>query len=170
MSTRSIIGRPAGDGFEGRYHHSDGYPSGLGFELHRRYREVYGGDVARMTAHLIDEHPAGWSSLFDDRCYCHWQGREVEGGSMLTCLCPAPEDKSRCSPLSAEWAYVITPTGLWVYASVPTGSSFTEDTGERAWTRAAYVHTPVTLAPWDEDQIDWSGLNRWKEDREQALR
>lgn len=30
MSTRSAIARPAGDGWEGRYHHFDGYPSGVG--------------------------------------------------------------------------------------------------------------------------------------------
>ena len=33
MSTRSLIARKTEDGFEGTYHHWDGYPTGLGYTL-----------------------------------------------------------------------------------------------------------------------------------------
>ena len=33
MSTREVIARQKGDVFEGRYHHWDSYPSGLGKAL-----------------------------------------------------------------------------------------------------------------------------------------
>lgn len=63
MSTRSVIARPAGDGFAGRYHHFDGYPTGLGKTLWDLYRDRYAEDLEAMTAELIDAHPAGWSSI-----------------------------------------------------------------------------------------------------------
>jgi len=60
MSTRGVIARKDGDGFTGRYHHWDSYPSGLGATLyhwaHRMPRE-------RMLRMLLDEHPAGWSTI-----------------------------------------------------------------------------------------------------------
>lgn len=63
MSTRAIIARITGDDFEGRYHHSDGYPSGLGRFLYRAWREQFGRDTRAMLRLLVDEHPAGWSSI-----------------------------------------------------------------------------------------------------------
>lgn len=63
MSTRSVIARPTGDGFAGRYHHRDGYPEGLGAELWGLFHSRYGGDLDAMTAELIDAHPAGWSCI-----------------------------------------------------------------------------------------------------------
>lgn len=63
MSTRSVIARPWGDGFEGRYHHYDGYPSGVGAQLWELYHGRYAGDVGAMVAELIEAHPAGWSTI-----------------------------------------------------------------------------------------------------------
>lgn len=63
MSTRSAIARPAGDGWEGRYHHWDGYPTGLGSELWSLFHGRFEGDVEAMRRVLIDEHPAGWSTI-----------------------------------------------------------------------------------------------------------
>ena len=64
MGTRGIIARPTpGDGFEGRYHHWDSYPTGLGATLFRLANEHFSGDLKRMMAVLIDEHPAGWSTI-----------------------------------------------------------------------------------------------------------
>lgn len=66
MSTRSVIARPNGEGhFFGRYHHWDGYPAGVGatlFEL-AQPGSPFDGDTDRMLAVLIDEHPAGWSTI-----------------------------------------------------------------------------------------------------------
>lgn len=66
MATRGGIARVTGSGtFKGRYHHWDGYPAGLGKTLWTLYRERYGKDLDKMLAELIDEHPAGWSTIND---------------------------------------------------------------------------------------------------------
>jgi hypothetical protein len=66
MSTRACIARLTGRhplAFEGRYHHWDGYPSGLGHALYHAYGGPFDGDLERMLRVLIDEHPAGWSTI-----------------------------------------------------------------------------------------------------------
>lgn len=63
MSTRSVIARKNGTGFTGVYHHWDGYPSGLGATLFELRNKHFKGDTAAMLAFLIDEHPAGWSTI-----------------------------------------------------------------------------------------------------------
>jgi len=63
MSTRAVIAEPAGDGFRGRYHHFDGYPSGLGAELWWLQHARYQGDTQAMRAELIGAHPGGWSTI-----------------------------------------------------------------------------------------------------------
>lgn len=66
MSTRAIIGRvnaDGSDGWAGRYHHWDGYPYGLGRRLWELWHGHFQGDTAAMTKYLIDDHPAGWSTI-----------------------------------------------------------------------------------------------------------
>ncbi len=64
MSTRSCIARLTGPNtFKGVYHHWDGYPAALGATLWRLYHGVFGRDLARMLSVLIDDHPAGWSTI-----------------------------------------------------------------------------------------------------------
>jgi hypothetical protein len=64
MSTRSIIARATGEGtFKGVYHHWDGYPTGLGKYLTKILADPFGNDLPRMLDTLIDEHPAGWSTI-----------------------------------------------------------------------------------------------------------
>ena len=63
MSTRAIIAWGKDNGFVGRYHHSDGYPQGLGATLFDLYRGFFKGDMHVMKRVLFDEHPAGWSSI-----------------------------------------------------------------------------------------------------------
>lgn len=67
MSTRSVIGRTTDHGrtFTGVYHHWDGYPQCLGATLWELYREHFGRDLPTMLAVLIDQHPAGWSTIND---------------------------------------------------------------------------------------------------------
>ena len=72
MSTRGAIARQTGPGrFSGVYHHWDSYPSGLGYTLYYAYREVFGHSVERMLKFLIDQHPAGWSTING----ANWEGR-----------------------------------------------------------------------------------------------
>lgn len=71
MSTRSMIARRNANGvIEGRYHHSDGYPSGLGRTLWALYHGHFAKDAGAMRKFLIDDHPAGWSTIvgFDSGC------------------------------------------------------------------------------------------------------
>ena len=102
MSTRGAIARVEGDGFKGVYHHWDSYPSGLGATLYQIYHDHFKEDLEAMLKVLIDEHPAGWSTINggdfaqtpgflnehgdNDRpqCYCH--GDRKEEGSEVTHL------------------------------------------------------------------------------------
>lgn len=111
MSTRAVIARPSATGFVGRYHHWDGYPSGLGAALFGLWRNRYGRDSAAMLRELVDEHPAGWSTIVGadwshapgwgvagaPQCYCH--GQRHESGALYT------ERNAQAS--GCEWAYVI---------------------------------------------------------------
>jgi hypothetical protein len=64
MSTNGIIARSTGEGtFEGRYHHWDSYPHGLGVALVELYRGHFKHDLSRMLQVLLDKHPAGWSTI-----------------------------------------------------------------------------------------------------------
>ena len=62
MSTRSMIARKTDEGFQGVYHHWDGYPEALGQTLWQMYHQG-DKDLEGMLALLIDSHPAGWSSI-----------------------------------------------------------------------------------------------------------
>ncbi len=64
MSTRSCIARKTGESsFVGVYHHWDGYPSALGATLYELYNAHFHKDLAAMLSFLIDQHPAGWSTI-----------------------------------------------------------------------------------------------------------
>ena len=63
MSTRAVIARPTTEGFTGVYHHWDGYPSGLGCTLWALYHGHFEEDLQAMCKTLIDDHPAGWSTI-----------------------------------------------------------------------------------------------------------
>lgn len=113
MSTRGIIGRPVGDGFVGKYHHFDSYPEGLGAALQLLREGFFHGDLDAMRKMLIDEHPAGWSTIVDcnftqpagfdskngPRCYCHGERAEEK------------QDFNSWSDNWCEWAYVIPDSG-----------------------------------------------------------
>jgi hypothetical protein len=90
MGTRGCIARVKGPGqFEGRYHHWDSYPTGLGATLYKAYHGHFKKDLPAMLKYLIDDHPAGWSTInkadfsqapgyeeggFETKgpnCYCH---------------------------------------------------------------------------------------------------
>lgn len=72
MSTRSVIARTTEreGGFKGVYCHSDGYPQWMGPALWKMLHEQFRDDLASMLRYLIDQHPAGWSTLGEE-CYCH---------------------------------------------------------------------------------------------------
>ena len=93
MSTQGAIVRTTGNStFKGVYHHWDSYPSGLGRTLWEMYHGFFKRDCQAMIKYLIDDHPAGWSTINDSdfnlpagyqgmdkdpdtycgpECYCH---------------------------------------------------------------------------------------------------
>ena len=123
MSTRAALARltcVSPVKWAGRYHHWDGYPSGLGATLWEMYHGHFNRDLDPMLKVLLDDHPAGWSSLnaadFDQepgiadsldssnqsadqpQCYCHGDRQETEW--LVT--------DENASGSGCEWAYVFT--------------------------------------------------------------
>ena len=102
MSTRGCIARLEARSpprFRGVYHHWDSYPSGLGQALFRLRNGHFRMNTEALLRTLIDEHPAGWSTVvernFDrtpgfsmkeheDRPHCYCHGERKEGGWTVT--------------------------------------------------------------------------------------
>jgi len=65
MSTRGVIARQneSSKGFTGVYHHWDSYPEGLGKTLWQLWHGYFNRDTKAMLKKLIDEHPAGYSTI-----------------------------------------------------------------------------------------------------------
>jgi hypothetical protein len=119
MGTRACIARRTGTTlkgmFAGRYHHWDGYPDGLGKTLYELYNGHFKRDLKAMLKYLIDDHPAGWSTIngadftqppgFGEggfktegpHCYCH--GGRTEEEQLITEL--------NASDCGCEYAYVF---------------------------------------------------------------
>ena len=135
----------------GRYHHWDSYPDGLGRELWKLYHGPFGGDLDRMLQVLLDEHPAGWSSLsgFDPAPSSPGTSPGLEQGLANALLTGDPLDPSRGSGLNCychgerqeeawevnqdnasgsgvEWAYVFT-SSYAVEASDPARQATRQD-------------------------------------------
>lgn len=129
MGTRGVIARPADRSeaaFNGRYHHWDSYPDGLGATLFELWNGHFHRDTEAMLKTLVDEHPAGWSTIngadftqapgFEEagfssggpKCYCHG-GRAEEGGEPLT--------EKDASSAGAEWVYVLDGNVMHVLSS-----------------------------------------------------
>ena len=123
MSTRAALARltcVSPVKWAGRYHHWDGYPSGLGATLWKLYHGHFNRDLDSMLKVLLDDHPAGWSSLNasdfaqepgfvepmnsgsesanQPQCYCH--GDRQEEGWLVT--------DENASGSGCEWAYAFT--------------------------------------------------------------
>lgn len=66
MLTRGVIARLTGTlppRFRGRYHYWDSYPSALGQTLWVLYHGHFDRDLDAMLRVLLDDHPAGWSTI-----------------------------------------------------------------------------------------------------------
>lgn len=134
MSTRSVIARPtegSEHSWEGRYHHSDGYPSGLGKTLWDALHGSFAGDIHGLLKLLIDDHPAGWSVINDRDLtkpagFVNWGDypKKANGETDYAaieklgpaCYCHGARNEeawelesSEKDPSDREWAYVINP-------------------------------------------------------------
>lgn len=129
MGTRGAIARLESKElgtWRGRYHHWDSYPDGLGQALYELYQAKFRGRVERMLELLIDQHPAGWSTIVGanwrlkpgyvedlskrterPKCYCHGDRHEE----------PWEVDQTSVGS-GVGWAYVFEGTQMHVLASV----------------------------------------------------
>ncbi|GAA3744574.1 hypothetical protein [Salinactinospora qingdaonensis] len=172
MSTRGAIAVLTGDSWQGRYHHFASYPAGLGRTLFRLYHQTFGRDHAAMATTLVEQHPAGWSTIinpagphpftvpdFDHSgfaepdssdharfpaCYCH--GSRNDSAQLLVCRCPG--NTEGCLPLWIEWVYVLTPTGMQVL------TSHHPDSDREA------AHRLVAWVPWQQEEPYWQHLHQ----------
>lgn len=180
MSTRSCVARALGDGWMGRYVHSDGYPTCRGRELWQLLHVTFDGDVDAMLAVLIDQHPAGWSHLGGDwsktpgyrngygspelsyhewvmsagpACYCH--GARSESENTIT------HDAS--DPLFIEWVYVFSPSHLTILASTCCDPSLSDavDYGEYSMRHTSLVSLWLFDSAGNPmPQPDWKEIER----------
>lgn len=119
MSTRSCIARKVDGGWTGVYHHSDGYPTGLGCYLFRLLHHKFGGDLERFLNYAIDQHPGGWSHIFPggvvgpgewwqanamkSQCHCHGYFKKRDGAIDMR------HTSEYTDHLSIEWVYIFDP-------------------------------------------------------------
>ncbi len=129
MSTRGTVARKTDEGFTGVYHHFDAYPSGLGRELWGQYFTNYESDLETMQKGLIDDHPAGWSTIDGDsgRCYCH--SRTPESPAVLT--------QENARSYGSEYVYLLEDSALVILS--PSHSKWLE----------------LARIPWDGNEPDW---------------
>lgn len=159
MSTRSVIARKTQSGFSGVYHHWDGYPTALGATLFALFNGHFKRDLPAMLKYLIDEHPAGWSTIngadfskepgFDNdgapQCYCHGSRKEKANSAWT-------EKNSQAS--GCEWAYVFDGTNMLVLSSYhPEGGKMIGMFGcgdaDAKWYQVATVDLNATEPDWE---------------------
>lgn len=160
MSTRSNIAFLNDNGtYTATYHHWDGYPTALGATLWSLYHEQFDRDVAAMRRILIDEHPAGWSTINDrdfsiepgfwnlnhvyqngaypdnrPLCYCHGDRSETDSAHFTI-------DASTDPGQFEEWVYWLTVDGLGVSPVI--------------WGRGP---AEPTWFSWNGPEPNWEGL------------
>lgn len=157
MSTRAAIGRADGDSFEARYHHSDGYPTGLGRLFQQRALAAH--DLEAFIRYIVDEHPGGWSSLWDtpedDHCYCH-NGQEGASAEPYITDCD----------LFIEWAYAIEPVsrrlGVWVSCEDPSRDHVRPGVPGAVsdYVEPGYRGVLVAVLDLDDTDIGWEEIER----------
>ncbi len=129
MATRGAIARLTHAlplHWAGRYHHWDSYPTGLGRELWNIFQGHFERDLDRMLGVLIDEHPAGWSTILgaDFNLQSGWSNslgdskpeeESPEMGVSPSCYCHGDRSEEEwlvtdgnASGSGVEWAYVFT--------------------------------------------------------------
>ena len=161
MSTRGAIARVKGDGFVGVYHHWDSYPKWLGKTLWELYHGHFKGDLEAMLTVLIDQHPAGWSTINNKdftkepgfgageqpECYCH--GDRQEEANPVT-------DKDAAG-IGCEWVYVFNDQKqMLVLASVNGDGSkmigmFGQGNPDAKWCIQAIIEL-------DGEEPDWEAI------------
>jgi len=109
-----MVAVPDGDSFRGRYVHSDGTPSWTGRLL---YELVERHGLNRVIETVVVDHPTGWSMIDPAHTVTADPGTVVVPGFGLA----YEDDPGRHAWITpdpdgtAEWAYVLTPSGIMVW-------------------------------------------------------
>ncbi len=129
MSTRGVIARLTNASppqFAGRYNHWDSYPSGLGNTLWALYHGHFNRDLDALLRVLLDEHPAGWSTIngadfnllpgFTELSNRNDEANDEARGIRPTCYCHGDRTEeawevtqTNASGSGCEWAYAFAP-------------------------------------------------------------
>ena len=172
MSTRGAIVRQTEGGFEGRYHHWDSYPSGLGKALWDAYHGPFQSDLPRLAKTLIDDHPAGWSSIVGvdwsrEPGYIEYPNREAEGVCRPKCYCHGDrsEEENRITQNNAadcgcEFVYVLSTIGpptLTILSSFRTDG--TKMVGFFGYGDPDAVWRPKAIIELNGPEPDWDHLD-----------
>jgi len=150
LSTRSAIARPRGDGWEGVYCHSDGYPTGVGQDIWKLVHEKFNGDGEAFLKEYLDKHPSGWS-IFPDNCYCHHPDWAARADHKTRITVSSTEDKTD-TPLHIEWVYIVAPGVMTILKSFPL-----PEPGKYAW-------CIVTQVEFSDVEPDWAAIEKLGED------
>lgn len=138
MSTRSIVARPDGEGWVGRYCHWDGYPTCRGAQLWLTYKELGNAEAVRQYA-IRPEENGYWSSYATPSELAKVEGSWVEEPSISPSLVGSSGD--HCG---TEWAYVIGDEGLSVFA----------------WLYEEGRWEPCGAYPWSGPEPDWERIQK----------
>jgi hypothetical protein len=189
MSTRGCIAFAKEVGtnqteWEGRYHHSDSYPTGLGRELWKQFREHFGGNFGAARQFFFVNHPAGFSTILgaDLLMPCGYEDDYTKGYEKLPdgrpdfskplphgarCFCHGNHhekedtwtDKDDTSDL--QWLYVFADTGytveLRVSRSVATSKKDAEGYSITRWQQVAVIDMSDSTEP------DWERIECGKD-------
>lgn len=133
----------------------------MGLALSRWWRTRFEGDTERMLREIIDEHPAGWSTL----CANEW-GTPGFGGAGVACYCHGERHKpaqvvteKNASECGCEYAYVFKGNRMLVLSSyTPSGHKMVGafgcgDPGAH-WRQIRDVDLAAPGEP-----LDWVGLS-----------
>ena len=156
MSTNSCIAIPDGDGFRGKYAHSDGYPQHMGKTLHAIVNSKGLAEAQRVLVH----ESAGFSSVDDNADRGLWSFQQddprfilepgfgvrydpvLDGGSVDEWITPFAEGERERDNWGTQWGYVLSEGGLVIWLMGYGGS----------------LPTYVTLIPWDATDTDWEAV------------
>jgi hypothetical protein len=165
MSTRAVIARPRGDGFAGRYHHWDGYPSGLGATLFwlSQPNDVrtdnnlpptpWDGDIEAMQKVLLDDH-TGWSTINGG------DFRKAPGmieGRNGTCRCGKTQNEHYCQYNKESYPCKEGDYGQHLGHAFDESAKSKADAAEASTRPQCYCHGDRSEEGWDVDEHNASG-------------
>ena len=158
MSTRSCVAIPQGDGWKGRYVHSDGYPEHMVPTL---LDLIARKGVDRVRDVLINWNP-GWSFIGSYEGITNYLGEDrahfVSDYGLAYSKKEQPMDSWITSEdndaLFIEFVYILGPKSLIVLESYDTGDTENVTTHDgREYVRTKYAHRFLNAIPYSDTLV-----------------